>query len=246
MKRTILVLLAASAYAAEFVTGQAARAVIGQRTFTDGSQGADQNLIGGVGGVAYANNMLFVADGNRVGAAPVNQRVLIFKNVSGFLPQPTDVLQYTTPCPVCVGNADVVLGQPDFTTTNTAVSQTSFRTPSAVASDGTVIAVADSDNNRVLIWNQIPTSNGVPADVVVGQPNFTTGSIPPGNIPSAKSMRGPSGRLDSEREAVRRRYPEPSHHDFQFDPQAERRGGGSGAGSTEFDHHRPAGSDQGR
>jgi uncharacterized protein (TIGR03437 family) len=193
MKSTILVLLvAAAAPAAEFVTGQAARAVIGQSTFTEDAQGADQNLVGGVGGVAYANNMLFVADANRVGAAPVNQRVLIFKNLSNFLPQPTDQLAYTSVCPVCVGNADVVLGQPDFTTTNTNLSQSGLRTPSAVATDGTVIAVADSDNNRVLIWNQIPTSNGVPADVVLGQPNFTTGSIP-GNIPTAKSMRGPSG-----------------------------------------------------
>ena len=67
-----------------------------------------------------------------------------------------------------------------------------MRTPTAVASDGRVLAVADSDNNRVLIWNSIPSANGTPADVVVGQPNFTSSSIP-GNIPTAKSMRGPSG-----------------------------------------------------
>src|SRR5208282_4038876 len=29
-------------------------------------------------------------------------------------------------------------------------------------------------NNRVLIYNSIPTSNGANADVVLGQPNFTT------------------------------------------------------------------------
>ena len=194
MKSIILVLLvAAAAPAAEFVTGQAARAVIGQRTFTDDIQGADRNLIGGVGGVAYANNMLLVADANRVGAAPLNERVLIFKNVSGFLPQPTDELGYNSICPLCVGSADVVLGQPDFVTTNINLNQTGFRTPTAVASDGTVVAVADSDNNRVLIWNHIPTSNGAPADVVVGQPNFTSSSIPPNNVPTARSMRGPSG-----------------------------------------------------
>jgi len=33
--------------------------------------------------------------------------------------------------------------------------------------------VADTQNNRILIYNQIPTSNGVAADVVLGQPNFT-------------------------------------------------------------------------
>ena len=45
-----------------------------------------------------------------------------------------------------------------------------------------MIAVADTDNNRVLIWSTIPTSNGVPADVVVGQPDFTHNSIPGGNV----------------------------------------------------------------
>jgi phage tail sheath gpL-like len=193
MKSITLVLLAAvAASAADFYTGQAARLVIGQQTFTEAAQGAGQNLLGGVGGVAYAANTLFVADGNRIGASPVNQRVLIFKNLSGNLPQPTDELLYTTRCPVCIGGADVVLGQPDFSTTNIAVTQSGMRTPTAVASDGRVLAVADSDNNRVLIWNSIPTSNGAPADVVVGQPNFTSNSIP-GNIPNAKSMRGPSG-----------------------------------------------------
>jgi uncharacterized protein (TIGR03437 family) len=34
--------------------------------------------------------------------------------------------------------------------------------------------VADTFNNRVLIWNRVPTANGTPADVVLGQPSFTT------------------------------------------------------------------------
>src|ERR1019366_381430 len=42
------------------------------------------------------------------------------------------------------------------------------------------------------IWNRIPTTNNAPADVVVGQPNFTSTSLP-GNTPNAKSMRGPQG-----------------------------------------------------
>src|SRR5205814_4244016 len=111
---------------------------------------------------------------------------------SSNLPGPTDELQYYTRCPACIGGATVVLGQPDFNSTNTGLSQTLMRTPTAVATDGNVLAVADSDNNRVLIWKSIPTANGTPADVVVGQPNFTSSSIP-GNVPTAKSMRGPSG-----------------------------------------------------
>ena len=44
----------------------------------------------------------------------------------------------------------------------------------AVYSDGTHLFVADYDNNRVLIWNNIPTSNGQAANMVLGQPNMTS------------------------------------------------------------------------
>jgi hypothetical protein len=149
MKSHFLVLLAAvAAQAAEFSTGQAARLVIGQRTFTEALQGAQQDLVGGVSGIAYAGDMLFVVDANRVGAAPVNQRVLIFKNLSSAFPKPTDQLSYDRICPVCLGMADVVLGQKDFTSTGIAVTQAGMRAPTGVASDGRVIAVADTDNNR--------------------------------------------------------------------------------------------------
>jgi hypothetical protein len=186
-------LSAAALCAADFNTGQAARLTIGQVTFTEGDDGASDVLLGGAGGVAYANNMLFVADGSRSGALPVNNRALIYQNVSSWLPGPTDALLYSRKCPACVGQANVVVGQPDFSHTDIALTQTGMRTPTAVTSDGTHLVVADTDNNRVLIWNSIPTSNGVPADVVVGQPDFTTGSIPQGNVPNAKSMRGPQG-----------------------------------------------------
>ncbi|HZT33818.1 MAG TPA: hypothetical protein VFA33_28270 [Bryobacteraceae bacterium] len=189
----VLILTAAAISAADFNTGQAARAVVGQITFTQGDDGASDVLLGAAGGVAYANNTLFVADGSRSGATPVNNRVLIYQNVAGWLPSPSQPLNYDRKCPVCVGDADVVVGQPDFTHTDIALSQTGMRTPTAVASDGIHLVVADTDNNRVLIWNSIPTVNGAPADVVVGQPDFKTGSIPPGNVPTAQSMRGPQG-----------------------------------------------------
>jgi hypothetical protein len=194
MKSILVVLLAAAALpAAEFSTGQAARMVIGQRTFTEQAPGADQNLVGGVSGLAYANDMLFVVDSNRVGASPQNQRVLIFKSVSTNFPKITDQLFFDRPCPLCLGSADVVLGQPDFVKTDFTLTRTGLRTPTAVASDGRYVAVADTDNNRVLIWNNIPSSNATPADVVVGQSDFTHRTIPGGNTPNSKSMRGPQG-----------------------------------------------------
>jgi uncharacterized protein (TIGR03437 family) len=93
-----------------------------------------------------------------------------------------------------VGQASVVLGQPDFVTTTTVntPTQSSLRNPQGVASDGVHLVVADTDDNRVLIWSSIPTTNNQNADVVIGQANFTSNAIP-GNTPNASSMRGPEG-----------------------------------------------------
>ncbi len=111
-----------------------------------------------------------------------------------MFPSPTAALNYTTKCPVCVGQASVVLGQPDFTTTtlNVNASSSALRNPSAIASDGVHLVVADTDHNRVLIWNSIPSVNDQPADVVVGQPDFVTVTPSP-NPPTATTMRGPQG-----------------------------------------------------
>ena len=44
--------------------------------------------------------------------------------------------------------------------------------PRYALSDGTRLFVADGGNDRVLIFNTIPTQNGAAADEVLGQPNF--------------------------------------------------------------------------
>jgi hypothetical protein len=198
MKYFALLLAAAGVTnAADFSTGQAARLVIGQETFTREASGASESLLGGLSGIAYANNTLFVVDSNRVGASPQNNRVLIFPNLSGSLPEPTAELPKDAEkrCPVCTGTAAAVVGQASFTTTDIGLSQSTLRQPSAVASDGRILAVTDTDNNRVLIWNTIPTGSGAPADVVVGQPDFktATSNLGGGNTPNNKGLRGPQG-----------------------------------------------------
>jgi uncharacterized protein (TIGR03437 family) len=178
--------------AVNFTHGQAARGVIGQPYFTADLPGATQSLVGAISGLAYANNTLFVADSNRAGASPVNNRVLIYNNMSSQFPDPTVMPpNQGSRCPLCGGTANVVLGQPNFTATNPNVTQNGLSLPTAVATDGHIVAVADCNNNRVLIWNSIPKSNNAPADVVVGQPNFTSlgTSVPP----TATSLRGPQG-----------------------------------------------------
>lgn len=178
----------------DLTTGQAARLVIGQRTFTSQDSNSSDTIIGGASGLAFAADTLFVADSNRVGASPSNHRVLLFQNASSQFPSPTAELAYDRKCPVCVGKATVVLGQPDFTTStvNLQATRSSLRLATGVASDGVHLVVADTDHNRVLIWNSIPTYNNQPSDVVVGQADFTSFS-PSTNSPTAKSLRGPTG-----------------------------------------------------
>jgi uncharacterized protein (TIGR03437 family) len=174
-----------------FTTGQAARLVIGQQSFTAGNFGATNTLIGSPYGVALGNGVLWVVDANREGASPTNNRVLRFSDVSTF-PGPTQspYVQGST-CGACRGVSSLVLGQPDFTTNNSTLSQTGLRGPTGVATDGNILALADTDNNRVLIWLRLPTRNGQPADVVVGQPDFTHNAtaVPP----TQTSLRGPEG-----------------------------------------------------
>jgi len=185
-----------------FPTGLAARLVIGQPTFTAQEEGASATLLGAVGGVAYANDMLVVADSNRIGATPVNHRVLIYKNLSQMLPEPTDAipqdeLEDQGFCPVSVGEATVVLGQTEFEVDPEDALQTpaadTLRRPLGVATDGVRLAAADTDNNRVLIWNTIPVYNAQPADVVLGQPNFETALANFPTSPTSQSLRGPQG-----------------------------------------------------
>ena len=48
-----------------------------------------------------------------------------------------------------------------------------FNHPAGMATDGTRLAIADRNNNRVLIWTSAPTGNTAP-NLVLGQPNFST------------------------------------------------------------------------
>jgi hypothetical protein len=89
--------------------------------------------------------------------------------------------------------ADIVLGQPNFTTNAPnygGIGPATFSGSNGVASDGTKLVVGDRNNHRVLIWNTFPTTNNQPADVVVGQPNFTSNTSNNGGV-LATSMTEP-------------------------------------------------------
>lgn len=187
-----MLLSASACLAINFTHGQAARAEIGQPYFAAGVIGASQTVLGSASGLAYVNDMLIVADSNRAGASPINNRVMIYKNLSSQFPDPPLIPpNQGSRCPVCGGTASIVLGQPNFENTTANTSQSGMSLPTAVATDGQILVVADTNNNRVLIWNSIPEANNAPADVVVGQTNFTSyGTAVP---PTATSLRGPQG-----------------------------------------------------
>jgi uncharacterized protein (TIGR03437 family) len=176
---------------APFATGQAARLVIGQTNFTTEDFGTTNRLLGAPTGIAYANGVLWVADANRLGALPDNNRVLQFSDVGTYPGPLQDPTIIGSTCGVCRGQASMVLGQPDFVSSDIALTATGMRNPTGIATDGKVVAVADTDNNRILIWLSVPHANGQPPDVVVGQKDFTHNatSVPP----TATSLRGPIG-----------------------------------------------------
>ncbi|MBI3556878.1 MAG: hypothetical protein HY074_11495 [Deltaproteobacteria bacterium] len=138
------------------ITINTAPYVQGQPNFI--SSAADN---GGINASALSFPRAVYSDGTRLFVADTgDNRILIWNTIP-----------YTTRVP-----ADVVVGQPRLTSNtanNGGISAATLNIPCGVFSDGTKLYVADTGNNRVLIWNTIPTTNGVAANVVVGQTTFT-------------------------------------------------------------------------
>jgi hypothetical protein len=68
--------------------------------------------------------------------------------------------------------ADYVLGQSALTTNVSAGGRYGLAQPACLSSNGNQLLVTDSGNNRVLGWNQVPTTSGVGPDFVLGQSDF--------------------------------------------------------------------------
>ncbi len=189
-----------------FQNFQAARGVIGQPIFAGGVYNISQSTVGAAQGVAATSNRVFVADSNLLSILPLNNRVLIFDStqipaphadLTGLQPPPPPAVNIR--CVLCNFSAINVLGEPDYVTPNptagtfppvVAATQSNMYAPTAVASDGTILVVADTNYNRVLIWKTIPTTIDASPDIVLGQANFTTSTAP---TVTASSLLGPQG-----------------------------------------------------
>ena len=135
--------------------------------------------LGATSGIAIAGNKLIVADSSYL-SPPNHNRILIYNDLS--------LLQARLPQDELPA-ASVVVGQPDFNTTESGTTSQLMNQPVGVATDGVRLFVAEWGNNRVLIYNQIPETNGAAADVVVGQSDFNTSGF--GSEPS--QLRRPNG-----------------------------------------------------
>ena len=120
-------------------------------------------------GVNIDNDRLFIVD---IG----NNRILIW--------------------PVGGVQAEVVIGQQGSTGSDQCSINT-LNEPYDVYVVENKVIVADTSNNRVLIWNEIPTKDGQDADVVLGQSGFDTCFANESEVsdapPSAHSLNDPTG-----------------------------------------------------
>ena len=119
-----------------------------------GNGTASRNSMSGPAHLATDGTRLYLADRG-------NNRVLVWES-------------YTTA--VAGGDPDFVLGQADFTSNapnrGGGPAANTLSGPRGVAASAVRLVVADSDNNRVLIWQPPPETDGQPATQVLGQPNF--------------------------------------------------------------------------
>ena len=133
-------------------SGAAAQRVIGQSDFSTRLSGASSVALSSPIGVGVSGSSLYILDNS-------NHRVLLYPTI-----------------PVTDGAAagTVIVGHPDMNSTRSGCDASSFTDTEGFRVTETRLMVADTYHDRVLIWNSIPTGSNVPADLVLGQPNFTT------------------------------------------------------------------------
>lgn len=129
--------------------------------------------------VSYHDNQLIVAD-------LAASRVVIYR--------------YDTLAQDGTAVPDVVVGKPDLSSgDNRCDDRTLSESEAAIVTPQGKLVVADRGHNRVLIWHSVPTSDGQPADLVLGQGSFVTCNTndddqdsSPDAQPTARTLRSPT------------------------------------------------------
>ena len=168
----VLVLFAALiSTVAAFANGQGASVVLGQADFTSSAQATTTSAMYNPFGVAVdpTSGKVFVAD-------TYNNRVLRFASAAAL---------------ISGAAAEGVLGQSDFTSSDTATTASGMFGPSGMAVDSAGrVWVADTYNNRVLRFDGAASrAHGAAADGVLGQSDFTSDAF----ATTASGMNTPEG-----------------------------------------------------
>ncbi|MEO0898114.1 MAG: hypothetical protein AAFY71_17015 [Bacteroidota bacterium] len=140
-------------------------------------QGEEGNPLLAPRGVSIHSHKLLVSDTGQ-------NRVFIWNNI------PDSPFQ----------SPDITLGQSNASgvgrNSGGKVTASTLLYPSGIWTDGQRLIVADAWNHRVLIWLSFPEKDGQAADVVIGQPDFTSNEPNVEGIaspPSAQSLNWPYG-----------------------------------------------------
>jgi hypothetical protein len=154
---------------------QSADWVIGQPDFYH----EGQNAKGTTGRATFSVPTGICACGPGLAVADAwNHRILIWQN----LPEDSNI------------PADLVLGQANFRDNepnrgSQIAAANTLNWPYGVFYHQGKLFVADTGNRRLLIWLQLPTEIGQPADLVLGQPDMISRNENGGGSPTAASMR---------------------------------------------------------
>jgi hypothetical protein len=150
--------------------------VVGQSKMTtnssnQGGAGPTANTLSFPYGIWTDENKLFIAEAS-------NNRVLIYNSI------PT----------ANNASANIVIGQVDmFSNLFSATAANTLNVPEGICVAGTRLFIGDRDNNRVLIFNPIPTANNASASVVIGQVDITSNGANQGGNVSANTLSSPGG-----------------------------------------------------
>jgi hypothetical protein len=154
--------------------------VLGQADFTQteanrGSFEAASDRLNWCYGIFYRQGKLFVADTG-------NRRVLIWYQLPKENGQPADVV---------LGQAEMQSRDENGGGTPTAAS---LRWGHSITVWQGNLVISDAGNNRLMIWDGIPTEHNTPCAVVLGQREFDQVDINQGNyFPNASSLNMPYG-----------------------------------------------------
>lgn len=140
--------------ALSFTNGQAADVVVGQPDFITANLGG-----GGATGFSGLYSSAHVANGNLYVGDDFNNRVMVFAGI-----------------PSANGaSAAYALGQPDLTAVGPGASSTTMFGPGGPVASGGCLYVSEFNNNRVSIYNALPSGSPGTITTVLGQVNKANG-----------------------------------------------------------------------